>query len=422
MPTPPANQPTPWRSWRRFAFPVLWLLVITFFVTLREVAAPFIGAVLIAYLLAPLVTRLAAIRLRAGGRQFRCPRWIAVIGLYLLLGLVVWGYGALAVPRIGAEFGKLAHEGEKFLQSLTPERIEEYSQGVKTWFESRGLPVKVVTPGMSPGDESPQGGFVLRLDEIMGDSMGELAQGMRRALVNILKLGPQFAARLFRSVLMAFLILMVAAFFMLDPQRLIGFFRSLFPPRLHQGYQEVLREIDIGLSGVVRGQVIICLVNGLLTFVGLMLLGVKFPVLLSSLAAVMSLVPIFGSVLSSIPIVAVALTSGFTLALGALAWIIGVHLLEANLLNPKIIGDAARIHPALVVFVLLAGEHFRGIVGALFAVPLTAVGLALFKVLHRRALRWGDNSSQEPAQDASAPARPVAVSDEVGGHGPGSTE
>jgi len=399
MPPPPADQLTPWKSWRRFAFPVLWLLIITFFALLREVSAPFIGAVLIAYLLAPLVTRLARLRIPVGRREFRCPRWVAVIGLYLLLGLVVWGYGALAVPRIGAEFGKLAHEGEKFFQSLTPERIEQYAQDVKAWFESRGLPVKVVTPGMPASDEDLQGGFVLHLDEIMGDSMGELAQGLRRALVDILKLGPRFAARLFRSVLMAFLILMVAAFLMIDPQRVIGFFRTLFPPRLQEGYQEVLQEIDIGLAGVVRGQVLICLINGVLTFTGMVLLGVKFPVLLSSLAAVMSLIPIFGSVLSSIPIVAVALTSSFTLALGALGWIIGIHLLEANLLNPKIIGDSARIHPALVVFVLLAGEHFFGIIGALFAVPLTSVGLAMFKVLHRRAQRWCTDGSSDEADD-----------------------
>jgi predicted PurR-regulated permease PerM len=69
-------------------------------------------------------------------------------------------------------------------------------------------------------------------------------------------------------------------------------------------------------------------------------------------------------------------------------WIIGIHLVEANLLNPKIMGESAKIHPALVVFVLVAGEHFYGIVGALFAVPITSVGLAFFKVLHRRASSW----------------------------------
>ena len=99
----------------------------------------------------------------------------------------------------------------------------------------------------------------------------------------------------------------------------------------------------------------------------------KYPLLLAGIAATMSLIPIFGSILSSVPIVAIALISSGTFDLRqgvfVLAWIIGIHLVEANLLNPKIMGDAAKIHPVLVVFALIAGEHSYGLVGALFAVP-----------------------------------------------------
>ena len=75
----------------------------------------------------------------------------------------------------------------------------------------------------------------------------------------------------------------------------------------------------------------------------------------------MSLIPIFGSILSSIPIVAIALVSSghaSTSSRGVyvLGWIIVIHLIEANFLNPKIMGDAAKIHPVLVVFALIAGR------------------------------------------------------------------
>ncbi|RME21060.1 MAG: AI-2E family transporter [Deltaproteobacteria bacterium] len=403
---------SPWRSLRRFGYPFLWFLVLGFFFLLREIAAPFIGAILIAYLLSPLVSALSRWRPRLGKFRLRIHRWVAVLIIYFGLGLVAFGYVALAVPRIGTELGKLVHEGERFVQSLTPEKLQQYAQNVKDWIDQKGLPVQVVMPGHSGPAEPAEGRFVLRLDEIMGQSMTELATGARQALVTFLKVGPRFAVRVFRSVLMTFLILMVAAFLMIGPEQVFAFFRALFPPHMQNGYDEVLQEIDIGLAGVVRGQVLICLVNGVLTFIGLVLLGVKFPVLLSSLAAVMSLIPIFGSVLSSIPIVAVALTSSFGLALAALAWIIGIHLLEANLLNPKIIGDAAKIHPALVVFVLLAGEHFYGVLGALFAVPLTSVALAVFKVMHRRIAAWRDEG--KPAADGSEKTPSVPAQGEQG--------
>jgi len=375
---------------------LLWVVLVVFFFLLRDVAAPFVGALLIAYLLAPLVRRMG--KLRVKGREVRMPRWSAVLSIYLVLGFIVWGYCMLAVPRISAEFGKLARDGEKLFLSLTPEKIEEYSQDIKRWVEENGLPVRITTPA-THAEEGRQPGFVLNLDEVIRKTVADIAEGARNTFFAFLKLGPAFTVKLFRSILMTFLILMVAAFFLVDPERVVDFFRSLLPRNLHRGYQEVIVEIDHGLAGVVRGQVIICLINGLLTFIGLLILGVKFPVLLSSLAAVLSLIPIFGSILSSVPIVALALTSGFYTGLGALGWIIGIHLLEANFLNPKIIGDSAKIHPALVIFVLVAGEHFYGIVGALFAVPLASVGLAAFKVLHRRAVSWGHDESGESDSD-----------------------
>ena len=79
---------------------------------------------------------------------------------------------------------------------------------------------------------------------------------------------------------------------------------------------------------------------------------------------------------------AIGLTQGFGTALGVLLWVVGIHQLEANFLNPKIIGDSAKIHPVLVVFALLLGEHFYQITGALLAVPVLSLTQTVF--LHFR--------------------------------------
>jgi predicted PurR-regulated permease PerM len=148
--------------------------------------------------------------------------------------------------------------------------------------------------------------------------------------------------------------------------------------------------MDQGLAGVLRGQLVICLVNGALTWVGLVLFDIKYSLLLAVFAAVLSLIPIFGTIVSSIPIVLIALVSdasGFSLgpALAMLAWIAGIHLLEANVLNPKIIGDSAHMHPVVVVFALLAGEHTFGLVGALLAVPVASMVQTAFLFARRRS-------------------------------------
>jgi predicted PurR-regulated permease PerM len=125
----------------------------------------------------------------------------------------------------------------------------------------------------------------------------------------------------------------------------------------------------------------------------------------------MSLIPIFGSILSSVPVVAIGLTQSPATAVGVLVWILGIHQLEANFLNPKIIGDAAKIHPVLVVFSLIVGEHFFALPGALFAVPCMSVAQTIFLHFRESTLGLADpiaaalpGASPGAAEPKAAPA------------------
>ena len=154
----------------------------------------------------------------------------------------------------------------------------------------------------------------------------------------------------------------------------------MYSPQRHQALSLRLGEyIDRGLAGVIRGQLMICLVNGTLTWLGLWFFEVKYALMLGCFAGIMSLIPIFGTILSTIPIVLIAFASGWDKALFAFGWILFIHFLEANFLNPKIMGTASRIHPVVVIFALLAGEHAYGIVGALLAVPAASIVQSTFK-------------------------------------------
>src|SRR5213078_1320545 len=140
------------------------------------------------------------------------------------------------------------------------------------------------------------------------------------------------------------------------------------PANVRDDYDVIIAGIDRGLSGVIRGQLVICVINSVLTYIGLLVFGVKYSLLLAMVAGLMSLIPIFGSILSSVPIVIVALVSGaegidIFRGVAMTLWIIGIHFIEANLLNPKIIGTAAKIHPVLVIFSLFLGEHQYGLAG-----------------------------------------------------------
>jgi predicted PurR-regulated permease PerM len=159
-------------------------------------------------------------------------------------------------------------------------------------------------------------------------------------------------------------------------------------------YDVIVAGIDRGLSGVIRGQLLICLINGVLTYIGLLVFDVKYQLILAFVASLMSLIPIFGSILSTIPIVMAALVSGeegvdVFRAVAMVGWIIGIHFIEANFLNPKIIGTAAKIHPVLVIFSLVLGEHSYGLIGALFAVPILSIIQVLFMFFYKKSWKEG---------------------------------
>jgi predicted PurR-regulated permease PerM len=214
----------------------------------------------------------------------------------------------------------------------------------------------------------------------------------------VFRFGQAVITSLIRGVFTFFLVLMIAAFILLDLEKIHAFARGLVPTVYRDDYDVIVAGIDRGLSGVIRGQLMICLVNGVLTYIGLVIFEVKYSLILAVVAAVLSLIPIFGSILSTIPIVVAALVSseaGVDLAKAVLilAWIVGIHLLEANLLNPKIIGTAARIHPVLVIFALVVGEHSYGLTGALLAVPVASIVQVLFIFFRNKA--WRDPPPRE---------------------------
>ncbi|HEX4461903.1 MAG TPA: AI-2E family transporter, partial [Polyangia bacterium] len=221
------------------------------------------------------------------------------------------------------------------------------------------------------------------------EMLTQAARAGENELRGVIAMGQHVVGVVVKGLAWFILTFMVAAYLLIDVERVMGFLRSLVPSYHRRALDEILREIDRGLSGVIRGQLIICVVNATLTTVGLLLFRVKYALLLGLLAGLMSFIPVFGSILSSVPIVAVSLTSGptgFSLStgLGMLGWIVGIHLLEANLLNPKIIGTAAKMHPVVVVFALMVGEETGGLIGALLAVPVASMVQAIFVYLRLR--------------------------------------
>jgi predicted PurR-regulated permease PerM len=254
---------------------------------------------------------------------------------------------------------------------------------------------------IEPLRENRDAGF--DLDRMVADAAGKSLLYAQHNALEIVKIGRDIIAGVSRFVFVFGITLMLAAYMMLTRERITIFFVSLVRPKSRASFHELLARIDRGLSGVVRGQLIICLVNGVLSAIGFAIVGLKYWPVLALIATVLSLIPIFGSIISAIPAVALGLTQSVGTAAFVLVWIVGVHQLEANLLNPKIMGDAAKIHPVLVVFSLLVGEHYFQIVGALLAVPCMSIAQSVFTHVRARIQAMDPEMAHEAVGSISPP-------------------
>lgn len=434
----------------RWGFPLFVVLVL--FIG-REVLLPFVFASLIAYILAPIIKRMTE---RTDGTR-RMPRGAAIILCYLVFIGLVAGFLFLLVPRLSSDVARLGQEAPKLLTKMNT----EWTPQIARWLEQR-FPSLTEKPAvidepvtgvedvpLPPGTgvvltPLPDGRFAVQLSpkgfDIAGrpdgsyhlqgtettperatteDKLrGYVAKafvGMQSKLNEVVRAGQTLIIAFVRGIFLFFFTLMIGAFILIDLEKVHAFLRSLFPANVRDDYDVIVADIDRGLSGVIRGQLLICLINGILTYIGLLVFSVKYSLILAVVAGLMSLVPIFGSIMSSVPIVLVALVSGDAgidvfRGVAMTLWIVGIHFIEANLLNPKIIGTAAKIHPVLVIFSLFLGENSYGLVGALLAVPILSAIQVVFMYFYRKT--WKDSARRiesGPIRPTTPPPGPTAA-------------
>jgi predicted PurR-regulated permease PerM len=375
---------------------LLWTLMAVLALLAVPVILPFVLAALAAYVIDPIIVRLSRIPLRS----VRVPRWAAVLVVYVVLGLLVWLAAVSIVPQVYREAIRGLSELREFLAGITPERLEGWARAIDAFLQRHGIPIDV-----GPADAGSASGFSVDLAAGIADALHDASAGLRGRVGDIVEVSRTLISGALRAVFFVVLLFMLTAFLSMDAPRIIRFVESLVPSGYRSDFQRLLHGIDSGLSGVVRGQFAIMLVNGGLTLVGLLVLKIPFAFALAFLAFILYVVPIFGTFISSVPIVLLALTSGGpSRGLLALAWIAGIHAMESYVLNPKVMGEAARIHPVLIVLALVLGERSAGIAGALLAVPVMSVFVAIFRFLHRKL---DELDARAAAQPVASPATPV---------------
>ncbi len=181
------------------------------------------------------------------------------------------------------------------------------------------------------------------------------------------------------------LVIVLSLYILADRDRLASFTFSLVPPQWKAEAELLEEAVGRSFGGFIRGQILIGLAYGGVAFLASLVFGLDFLPATTVAAGVLMMIPFFGPFVSWLPPVLVAILSKPDATLGTLAIMIVGWVLVMNFLTPRIMADALRIHPIVVLGSVFVGLKVGGIAGAVFGIPMAAVLSALF--LHTLARR-----------------------------------
>lgn len=312
----------------------IWLLrplFISVYGFFKAVFAPFVVAIIISYVLNPVVRML-------GGRKV--PRTAAVLLIYAVFLTSL----SVVLMNVIPMFIEQLEELSEHLPEITMQ-----TQQMMSRFDNSIVP----------------GSVRMGMNNWFFQFENRMANGISDFLNNI---GTTIGV-VFNAFIVPFLI-----FYMLKDFEVIERMILHYLPRSRRkSIVTLLKEIDEALGNYVRGQFLVCVIIGVLAYIGYILIGMPFALLLASVVAICNIIPYLGPFLGAAPAVVMATTISWKMVLLVLLVNTICQLIESNVISPQVVGRTLHLHPMLIILALLIGGELAGIPGLILAVPFFAV-------------------------------------------------
>lgn len=332
---------------------IIWIFDVVSFVFyplqvfLATVVLPVILATIGYYLLRPLLRRL--IRLKIPKIWGILIIFLGLIGLITLLILLVF-------PFLKAQLTNLIQDFPGYFKQL----IISFDAFLKTsifssYYANLEFDVNIILQQL-PED----------IGNTLQDAVGGVASGIGKVISTL------------TGLILAIVTVPFILFYLLkDGEKLPQYILNLLPPRMREDTSQVMKDADKQISAYIQGQILIAMCIGFMVFIGFLIIGMDYALLLGVLAMITSVVPYLGPIIAIAPAAVIAIvTSPFMLFKLAIVWTV-VQLVEGKFISPQIMGKSLHIHPITIIFVLLTAGSLFGVPGVILGIP----GYALLKVL-----------------------------------------
>lgn len=312
-----------------------FILVILFFVflyVLKDVLIIFLFALIIASAISPFANWLD---------EKGFPRLLGVLLLYLVVLALIVAVLSLIIPYVSQDISQLT--------STLPELVTKVSTSLDK-----------VQQG------SPQ--YLDFLSEIQNILQG-FSDYLQQSAQSIIGL----VVSIFGGVMSAVAILIISFYLSVTKKGIESFLGSIVPEKYEDYAMHLWKRAELKVGLWLQGQLLLGLVMGLLVYVGLSLMGIKFALILGFLAAILEIVPMVGPVLAAIPAIVLAFLLSPALGLWVIAFYVIVQQLENHILVPIVLGKTVGLNPVVVIIALLIGQNLAGIPGMILSVPVATI-------------------------------------------------
>jgi predicted PurR-regulated permease PerM len=217
-----------------------------------------------------------------------------------------------------------------------------------------------------------------------------------------------FLRSIFDFVIDTIVVAVLSIYLLLDGSRVVAWVRTNAPRAARASF--FLDTLQRVVGAYIRGQLTLALLIGLLVGVGMQFIfHLHYAVFLGVLAFVMAFIPVLGTIISGTLCVTIGLTKGWLIALGVLVYFVVIHVIESELVGPRIVGKAIGLHPVVSLLALVAGAELFGIWGALFASPLAGVLQSIIVAFWRE---WREQHPEQFQRIQKEQVTPEAISTE----------
>ena len=321
---------------------ILVVLAFVLLYLLSDVVVILLFSIVIASAVSPFVTWF---------QKMGVPRIFGVLSLYLMVLATVVVLSSLVLPSVLSELSNISTYIPKLTNQLATS-LDTVQQGAPKYFD-----------------------FVSEIQNILGMLSGYLQQFSQSAF--------NLAIGAFGGLFSFIAIVVISFYLSVMKNGIQNFLAAIVPERYEEYITDLWRRVEIKVGLWLQGQMLLALIVGLMVYVGLTLLGVKFALVFAILGMLLEIVPIAGPVLAAIPAILMAFIQSPTLGLWVLVMWVVIQQTENHLLVPLVLGKTTGLNPVVVILAILTGAQLAGIVGALLGVPVATIIVELLDDMAR---------------------------------------